>query len=712
MKLSRLEMFRIVLVVFALLVLSIRGTESEAKPDHAAALSRDGRTAASSTDGKKIELWDLESGTLLRKLLGPASALCFSADGRTVAAGAEGNSVRIFDVASGSLQHVLNGHTGKIWAVAFSPDGRTLASGGEDNTVRIWDTNSSALLFTLTGHTNWVNCVTFSSDGRLLASASDDGTIMIWDASTGHSVRSLNGHTSAVFVVAFSPDGHYLASTSEDNTIKIWEVGSGSLLRTLTDQYVGWSVAFSPDQRLLASSGGDKTIKIWDVNGGALLRTIPSSTNAIVSIVFRPDGRSLAASSTDNKVRIIEFSEEELLAFNNQPKSNVPILPFQNDHSASPGGTSTTTPPAMPARPSTQPAVMPGGVPVAMPVASNAPPILPGEIVFPAYRPDKATGSQTNQSKSPAAPAVQPAENHAPPADAPKPTAAEPASAAEAASATAQAVKDSPVKDKWALVVGISQFKHPEINLKYAAKDAQDFYNFLINEANFRKDHVLLLLNEQATRENIMTAFGDQFLPSVSLEGDLVLVYVSTHGTPKGKDQAGHNYIVAYDTDPTKLFATGVDMDLLNKRIKEGVHTDRALVIMDTCYSGAGVPGARALNAADSFDVNELAQGCGHLVVSSSSPSERSWESKISTNGVFTKYLLETLRQNKKADMRQAFQAVQKKVAWEVLSVYSQKQTPQLGGSWQGKELILAVPATEPRPMLNPTILKMMNARK
>src|SRR5262249_18291917 len=57
-------------------------------------------------------------------------------------------------------------------------------------------------------------------------------------------------------------------------------------------------------------------------------------------------------------------------------------------------------------------------------------------------------------------------------------------------------------KDKWALVVGISKFANPQYNLKYAAKDAQDFYNFLVNEANFRRDHVVLLLNEQATRHN------------------------------------------------------------------------------------------------------------------------------------------------------------------------------------------------------------------
>lgn len=268
----------------------------------------------------------------------------------------------------------------------------------------------------------------------------------------------------------------------------------------------------------------------------------------------------------------------------------------------------------------------------------------------------------------------------------------------------------APIRDKWALIVGISNFKNPQYNLKVAAKDAQDFYNYLINEANFRKDHVLLLLNERATRENIMTAFGDQFLPAVSEPGDLVVVYVSTHGTPKNKDKAGRNYIVAHDTDASRLYATGVDMDELNKRIVEGVKTDRALVIMDTCYSGAGVPGARAIHEADNFDANYIAQGCGHLVISSSSPNEKSWESKVSPNGVFTKYLIEELRKSKTKIVKSTFADVQKKVAWEVKSVFGEHQTPQLGGNWEGNDLILSLPPTEPRPVLNPDLLKFIQS--
>lgn len=268
---------------------------------------------------------------------------------------------------------------------------------------------------------------------------------------------------------------------------------------------------------------------------------------------------------------------------------------------------------------------------------------------------------------------------------------------------------DRAIRDKWALIIGISHFAKPEYNLKYAAKDARDFYNYLINEAGFRADHVLLLTDEQASKVNIMEAFGEKFLPAVTEEGDLVVVFVSTHGTPANRDKGGRNYIAAWDTDVDKLYGTGVDMDEINRRIKESVKSDRVLIVLDTCYSGAGVPGAKGMHAVGNFDAEEMATGSGHLVISSSSQSERSWESKVAANGVFTRYFLEALRKkNAKIDVRTAFDELKKNVSWEVKSAYGESQTPRLGGDWQGRELVLSMPATEPRRLFNEELLKMM----
>jgi uncharacterized caspase-like protein len=281
--------------------------------------------------------------------------------------------------------------------------------------------------------------------------------------------------------------------------------------------------------------------------------------------------------------------------------------------------------------------------------------------------------------------------------------------AAPPPAATKQQPPDRPIKDKWALVIGISNFQHKEYNLGYAAKDAKDFYNYLIKDAHFKPDHVLLLLDENATKQNIISAFGSRFLPAVAEPDDLVVVFLSTHGTPKTEDQGGRNYIVAHDTDIKDLYATGVDMDEVLHRVKEAVKSDRALIVMDACYSGGGVPGAKGMGREANFDANQIAQGFGHLVMSSSSPNERSWESRTTPNGVFTKYLLEALRQDGgNVDIKKAFSVAHEKIGWEVKNAYQARQTPQLGGDWEGKQLILSAPAASPREIFNPDLLDLI----
>ena len=80
-------------------------------------------------------------------------------------------------------------------------------------------------------------------------------------------------------------------------------------------------------------------------------------------------------------------------------------------------------------------------------------------------------------------------------------------------------------KDKQCPVsFGISNFKDPTINLKYATKDATDFKNFLVSSEHFKTDHVKLLTNEKADRENIIGMLGDKWLGAHVKRDDLVVV--------------------------------------------------------------------------------------------------------------------------------------------------------------------------------------------
>lgn len=270
-----------------------------------------------------------------------------------------------------------------------------------------------------------------------------------------------------------------------------------------------------------------------------------------------------------------------------------------------------------------------------------------------------------------------------------------------AATTTARAAINRPVKDKWALVIGISKFQDPSINLKYAAKDAEDFYHYLINEAHFAPDHVHLLTNENATRENILAEVGDKWLPRVADPDDLVLIYLSSHGSPSKADVRGTNYLVAHNTSKDSLYATGIAMPELSKMVKDRVHSDRVVLLLDACHSGAAQPTTKGLFRQANFDAETVVQGSGQLVICSSEPNQLSWESNAYPNGVFTHYLIEGLRkQGDKTSLGIAFQFMKDKVQQEVLHDRGELQTPVLKSRWEGKDLLLASPPAEPRPGL------------
>ena len=54
-------------------------------------------------------------------------------------------------------------------------------------------------------------------------------------------------------------------------------------------------------------------------------------------------------------------------------------------------------------------------------------------------------------------------------------------------------------------------------------------------------------------------------------------------------DVNGANYLVAHDTNKAKLYSTGLPMKELTTMIKDRIHSDRVLVLLDACHSGAGI---------------------------------------------------------------------------------------------------------------------------
>lgn len=265
-----------------------------------------------------------------------------------------------------------------------------------------------------------------------------------------------------------------------------------------------------------------------------------------------------------------------------------------------------------------------------------------------------------------------------------------------------------PVRDKWAVVVGLTQFANPKIpRLRYATEDAKAFYQYLTKEANFAPDHVRLLLNDKATQRRVRSELGNKLLTRMVKPDDLVVIYISSHGSPSQMDAIEHkNYVVTYDSDPDDLYSTSIDMQEILGIIKHRVASDRVLLILDACHSGGVDPNAKGMMRAGNFDASTLAEGSGKMVICSSEPEEQSWESKRYSNGVFTKHLLEGLRaKGTSTPLTDAFKQAQEKISDEVKQDHpGLTQTPVLRSKWTGRDLVLGVKPSQPEP-LPPTVL-------
>lgn len=278
-----------------------------------------------------------------------------------------------------------------------------------------------------------------------------------------------------------------------------------------------------------------------------------------------------------------------------------------------------------------------------------------------------------------------------------------------------------PIADKWALVVGISNFKDPTIDLKYAAKDATDFRNFLVDTEHFQPDHVLLLTDAAATREQIVSKLGDGWLGKRAKPDDLVLIYVSSHGSPS-REEVGVNFLVAHDTTEKSLLATGIPLQWLTKIVKEEVHSDRTVLILDVCHGAAaadeGKADAKTQNTSSGsapggkgivyrqqqrpagLNADSLPLGAGQIVLASSLADQNSWESRNYANSVFTKRLMEALRvKGDQTTLQDAYLQLKSLVQSEVLRDRGELQTPMLSAkNWTGGDPVLSAIPVSPRP--------------
>ncbi len=210
------------------------------------------------------------------------------------------------------------------------------------------------------------------------------------------------------------------------------------------------------------------------------------------------------------------------------------------------------------------------------------------------------------------------------------------------------------MKDRYALVIGISSYNDSTHNLRYARKDAEDFRNSLIEFGKFSEENVRLLVDNKATRDNIRKNI-EGWLKTNTKINDLIIIYFSGHGTQipdadGDEDDALDECLVPYDYASDDHSTLIVD-DIFAYWIRN-LQSEHILIIFDNCFAGGAakqkgisLSGMKGDKAKDDFSKDLLREvpRDGTALLAASKPEQVSFESEELENGIFTHFLIESI---------------------------------------------------------------------
>jgi uncharacterized caspase-like protein len=208
----------------------------------------------------------------------------------------------------------------------------------------------------------------------------------------------------------------------------------------------------------------------------------------------------------------------------------------------------------------------------------------------------------------------------------------------------------APSADKYAVIVGIARYADTAggvTSLQFADRDAQDFQEFLLSPdgGSFPKDHVRILLNQDATAQNVRSALFT-FLTKAQPQ-DQVVLYVAGHGAPDPNDPR-NLYLLTYDTKLDDMGGTAFPMWQLQDVFTRVLKAKRVITFADTCHSygfSGERRGKKSNNLVNQY-VAKAANDSDRAVITASDISQLSYESDKwgGGHGVFTFFLLKGLK--------------------------------------------------------------------
>lgn len=199
-------------------------------------------------------------------------------------------------------------------------------------------------------------------------------------------------------------------------------------------------------------------------------------------------------------------------------------------------------------------------------------------------------------------------------------------------------VRGAPQPTSYALVIGLDTYRELP-SPRGARQDAEDIAQVLEVTMGIPKKNIKLLLNDRATRGDILSQIA--WLQSNVPDGGRIYVFFSGHGSPEMT--TGQPYLLPYEASADSLKFTGLDLQRDVLAPLEQTKAREVLAFVDACFSGQGERSVIKEGARPLVPVKRPEAGTQVAIFASAGPDEISGPSEDGKNGLFTAHILDAL---------------------------------------------------------------------
>ncbi len=237
-----------------------------------------------------------------------------------------------------------------------------------------------------------------------------------------------------------------------------------------------------------------------------------------------------------------------------------------------------------------------------------------------------------------------------------------------------------------ALVIGIDAYTRCS-PLSNACNDARSMADALVQRLSFPAANVRLLLNADATRANILSAFMS--LHGTCAPDDRVIIFFAGHGHSVTGNTKTQGFLVPVDADPADLSSLMRWQEFVEG--SEMIPAKHMLFVMDACFSGLLMQ--RALGGGDARFVTDMLQRYSRQAITAGKADQLVGDGVQGCNSTFTRHFLEGLN-GAAADRHgiitatSAMNYAYRKVSQDAAS----EQTPHYGHLAGDGDMVLCLP--------------------